>query len=341
MNGFIAVSGLMTLVVLVALLYPLLRRREGSPEAWRSGGVAALLLAVGAAALYPLWSNFNWHASEPALDSPQAMVGRLARRLEKQPDDLAGWLQLGRSYAVLEEFPLAIRAYERANTLAKEQSPEAAMGLAEALFGAGRSDLSGRAGRLFEQALKLDPNSTKALFYSALAASERNEIPLARQRFNRMLDANPPDNVRAMIEEQVRALDATSKMAAAVPAGAAPAAAGPAVTIPLHVTLGAKVAGKPVPAGARLFVMARSPGQGGPPLAVQLLEPQFPQNVELRSTDAVMGGAGFKAGQELEIEARIANGGGAVSQSGDAFGTARIKAGSDARATVEINQLKP
>jgi cytochrome c-type biogenesis protein CcmH len=341
-SGFIAVAGLLTLAVLVALLYPLLRRREGSPEAWRSGGIAALLLAIGASALYPLWSNFNWHASEPALDSPQAMVGRLARRLEKQPDDLAGWLQLGRSYTVLEEFPLAIRAYERANTLAKGQSPEAAMGLAEALFDGGRSDLAGRSGRLFEQALALDPNSTKALFYSALAAGERNEIALAKERFARILAANPPANVRTMIEEQVKALDATAKMAAAAPAAASgAAAAGPVVTVPLHITLGAKLGAKPVPAGARLFVMARSPGQGGPPLAVQLLEPKFPQDVELHSSDAVMGGTGFKAGQDLEIEARIAYGGGANSQSGDAFGTVRLKAGSGSRTSIEIDQLKP
>src|SRR5262245_18167849 len=101
MSGFIAIAGFITLLALIALLYPLLRKREGLPEAWRSGGRAAALIAVGAAALYPLWSNFNWHETAPAADSPQAMVGRLARRLEKQPDDLDGWLRLGRSYLVL------------------------------------------------------------------------------------------------------------------------------------------------------------------------------------------------------------------------------------------------
>jgi cytochrome c-type biogenesis protein CcmH len=360
-SGFIAIAGFITLAALIALLYPLLRRREGAPEAWRSGGLAAVLIALGASALYPLWSNFNWHEPAPAMDSPQAMVGRLARRLEKQPDDLEGWLRLGRSYLVLEQFPLAARAYERANKLSNEKSPEAAMGLAEALFSSGRSDFSGRAGRLFEQALALDPNSTKALFYSATAAAERNELALARERFVRLRDvSNPPADVRDMIDQQIKALDSMAKMASATPgapasqpmpvaqaaaaspaaAAAQPVAATAVVTVPLRVTLSASVAAK-AGKGAPLFVLARVPGQRGAPLAVRRLNSTFPQEVELRSSDAMVAGNGFTAGQEIEVEARVANGGGAISASGDPFGTARLKAGQGGRVTIEINQLKP
>jgi cytochrome c-type biogenesis protein CcmH len=352
MSGFIAIAGLLTLVALIALLYPLLRRREGAPEAWRSGGLAAVLIALGAGALYPVWSNFNWNETAPAADTPEAMVGRLARRLEKQPDDLPGWLQLGRSYAVLQQFPLAVRAYDRANTLSDGKSAEAALGLGEALYNAGRSELAGRAGRLFEQALEADPSSTKALFYSALAASERNELPLARQRFQRLLDANPPPEARQVLEEHVKALDAMSQMAAAAPGSQARAAAAqpaaqqaqPAntavVTVPLRVTLSGSVAGKLKP-GAVLYVLARIPGQRGAPLAVRQLAATFPQDVDLRSTDAMVAGSGFTAGQDLEIEARIALGGGAISVSGDPFGTIRLKAGVGTRATIEISKLKP
>ena len=54
-----------------------------------------------------------------------------------------------------------------------------------------------------------------------------------------------------------------------------------------------------------------------------------------------VGGSGFAAGQELEIEARIGNGGSAISRSGDPFGVARVKAGAKGRVSIEINQLKP
>jgi hypothetical protein len=55
----------------------------------------------------------------------------------------------------------------------------------------------------------------------------------------------------------------------------------------------------------------------------------------------MIAGTGFTAGQEIEVEARIANGGSAISSSGDPFGTVKLKAGAGTRATIEINQLKP
>jgi hypothetical protein len=206
---------------------------------------------------------------------------------------------------------------------------------------------------LFEQALKLDPASLKALFYSALAASERSELSLARERFTLMLRADPPDNVRELIQQHVQALDAMEKMAANAPGAKGVPAAPPAalatpqtvaatavVRVPLRVTLAAGVAARAAK-GAPLFVLARIPGQRGAPLAVKRLESRFPQDVDLLSSDAMVAGTGFAAGQEIEIEARVANGGGAISASGDPFGTVRLKAGEGARATVEINQLKP
>jgi hypothetical protein len=117
------------------------------------------------------------------------------------------------------------------------------------------------------------------------------------------------------------------------------AAAAQAVSVPLRITLAPAVAGNAEDA-APLFVSARLPGQRMP-LAAKRLEARFPQDVELLSTDAVMGGSGFAAGQEIEVEARIANGGSANSRSGDPFGMVTLKAGSGERITIQINQLKP
>lgn len=359
MSGFIVIAGVLTLAVLVAVLFPLLRRRPDSPEAWRSAGVLGLAILIGAAALYPVWSNFNWHEPEAALDSPQAMVGSLARKLERDPDDLAGWMMLGRSYGVIGQHELSVRAYQRADTLAKGTNAEALLGLGEALLESGRSDLAGRAGRVFEQAMKLDASSVKALFYSAFAARERNELPLAYQRFETLLRANPPPTVVELIRNQMQEITAQQAMSAMGPAGsaaagvaqsgaAAPAAAQPtaqaavdaAVAVPVRITLAASVADKAA-AGAPLFVIARVPGQRGAPLAAKRLDARFPQDVDLLSTDAMIAGSGFTAGQELEIEARVANGGGAISRTGDPFGVVRLKAGETQRTPIEINQLKP
>lgn len=349
MTTFVLIAIAMTLAVVALVVYPLVAGRGAAPAAGLAAVAFALLIAGGAGLLYPVWSKWNWNAPTAAPDSPAAMVGRLARRLETEPDNLEGWLMLGRSYAVIEQYPSSARAYQRANQLAKGKNVDALTGLAEALVLSEQSGLDGRAGKLFEEALALDPGSTKALFYSAIAALERGENPLARERFVRLLAGNPPPDVRRIIEEQVRRLDASALSAAntagpAVSSPAAPvktpAATAAVVAVPLHITLNGKVAGN-AQAGAPLFVLARIPGQRGPPLAARRLDARFPQDLELLSSDAMIAGSGFTAGQEIEIEARIANGGSAISASGDPFGSVKLKAGAGGRATVEINQVKP
>ncbi|MEY2853744.1 MAG: hypothetical protein RL030_876 [Pseudomonadota bacterium] len=342
MSAFVVYAVLLTAVAIAAIVWPLAKRREGLPANWTLAGTGALLLAAGAALLYPVWSQWNWSEPQLAADSPAAMVGRLARRLEREPNDLEGWLMLGRSYAAIEQYALSVRAYERADRLASGRNVEALTGLAESLVLADQSGLDGRAGQLFEKALTLDPNSTKSLFYSAIAALERRELPLAKQRFERLLQGNPPPEVRRIIEEQVLALNAAVPSAPGTPTQATKgqAAAPIGASVALRITLDAKVADKAT-AGAPLFVLARVPGQRGPPLAARRLEARFPQEIDLKDTDAVMGGSGFAVGQELEIEARIANGGSAISRSGDPFGTVKLKVGAGGRVAVEINQLKP
>jgi cytochrome c-type biogenesis protein CcmH len=356
MSAFVVIAALLTLAALAGLIYPLLRRSGAQPVAGKVAGIAAVLLVGGAAGMYPVWSNWNWSQPAVAVDSPAAMVGRLARRLETQPNDLDGWLRLGRSYAVIEQYPLAVRAYQRADRLAGGKNAEALMGLADAMINAGEGEISGRAGRLFEQALTLDPNSVKALFFSAIAAAERNELPLARSRYVRLLEGNPPPEVRRVLEEQVRALDGLTTLTAGAPAAPAaspvaqpatpatqPAPAtvtAPAAAVPLHIVMDPKVAAR-ANAGAPLFVLARVPGQRGPPLAAKRLEARFPQELSLLSSDAMIAGMGFTAGQELEIVARVANGGSPIASSGDPVGSAIVKAGDPRRTTIEINRLTP
>ncbi len=350
MNAFVLVAALLALAVIAPLLYPLLKRQGQGPSTALLAVIVTVGIGGGAALLYAQWSNWKWSEPGPAADSPAAMIGRLARRLEKQPDDPNGWLLLGKSYAVVEQFPLAARAYQRADALAKGQNGEALMGWGDALINGGLSDFSGRAGKLFEKAVELDPNSVKALFYSAIAAMERNELPLARARFMRLLEGNPPQEVVRVIQQQISNIDA--QMALASNAGVAEGRAGSAsaatasqaaaatVSVPLRITMSRSVADKAA-AGAPLFVLARIPGQRGPPLAAKRLDAKFPQDVELLNTDAMISGTGFAAGQEIEIEARVANGGSAIARTGDPFGSVRVKAGGRQRTAIEINQLKP
>ena len=334
MSGFIFIALLMTLLVLGAVLFPLLRRSGDSPASWPTAAITAVVIVAGTAALYPLWSKWEWSRPEPAADSPENMVLRLNRRLANDQDDLEGWLMLGQSYATLgqmgaeqglqdyaqSQYSRSARAFQRADLLAKGKSRDALIGLGEALVAMDREALAGRAGQMFEKALALEPDYVKSILYAAFAAAERKDLPLARTRFQQLLDNDPPEDLREIIQKQLASLEA--------------------VSVPVRITMASSVAAN-ANAGAPLFLVARIPGQRGAPLAAKRLDARFPQEVDLLSTDAMVAGTGFTAGQELEIEARVANGGSAISRSGDPYGVVRVKAGGTTRVAIEINQLKP
>ncbi len=355
MITFIVIAAAMGLAVAALLAVPLLSPRPVAPRSpWTALAVLVVLLG-GAGGLYATFSNWHWSGAqaEAGTGSPESMVGTLARRLASNPDDLNGWLLLGRSYSVLAEqqpsmAPLAVRAYEHANQLANGQNVDALLGLAEALVSQDASQLAGRAGDLVEKALTLAPQSPKALFYGAAAAIQRKQLPLARQRFVTLLAENPPENVRPIIQQQINAID-QALAAAGEPAapGAAPvtgtSAAAPSGQ-PARVRITIKLAPKVnagVKSDAPLFVFVRDPRAGGAPLAVKRLQAQFPQTVELSSADAMLAGHGIQVGQDVEIVARLSSSGGPLARTGDPFGSVAYHVAATGAVSIVIDRLTP
>ena len=202
-----ALAAICVAAIAVPLLKPVPSRAAAAP--W-TALIATGVLALGSAALYLTWSNWSWRQS-PGVASPEGMVERLVHELNAHPDNLAGWLMLGRSYTQLQEYPLAMRAYERADRVARGTSADALIGQAEALTLMDDSALNGEAGRLIERALQIDPSSPQALFFGAAAALRRGELPLARARFSKLLALGPPERVKTILEQQIAAID--SKLA--------------------------------------------------------------------------------------------------------------------------------
>ena len=219
MTAFILIAIALTAGAAALVVMPLIRNQarvvpprapgaeiETPPRALGAAITTGAVIAVAAAALYVTLSNWSWRTPAPPT-SPEGMVAQLARRMERNPEDLNGWLMLGRSYTVLEQFPLAARAYQRADRLAGGKNVDAMIGLAESLALGDEKQLDGRAGRLIENAVALDPKSGKALYYGAALALRRGELALARQRFASLLALDPPANVRPLLEEQIAAID--------------------------------------------------------------------------------------------------------------------------------------
>lgn len=364
MTTFILIAILLLLAAVSVIVLPLLRKNESAPNpAVGAAFAAAGVLVFGGGALYAVWSNWNWQAPPEDAASPENMVSRLARRLEKNPDDLEGWNRLGRSYAVLEQYPLAVRAYQRANELAGGKNAEALVGMGEALILNDQNEITGRGGRFIEQALELDPKSGAALFYGAAVAMRRGDLPLARQRFAGLLELDPPPSadVRPIIEQQIAAIDeriaaaggappagaSSADSRTAGPQGSAPPAQGNAAAsggdvppVKVRVTLSPKLNGESL-ASYPLFVIVRDPRRAGPPLAVKRLKAIFPQSVELTTGDSMLPDHSFSKGQLVEVVARVSKTGSPTASPGDPVGLAAHTVGQGGVVDIQIEHVSP
>ncbi|PZN32621.1 MAG: hypothetical protein DIU71_07150, partial [Proteobacteria bacterium] len=256
-------------------------------------------------------------------------------RLQKDPQDLQGWLMLGRSSTARGEYARAADAYQRAYDLSRGQNLEAVIGLGEALILDDESTLTGRAGELFDVALTRAPEHPKALWYGSMAALARGDLQRGRERLNALLTLDPPEEVRDLIARQVQALDA--QIAAGTAAGASAAQRRLQVSVSIAPDIQARL-DEPL----TLYVLARDPA-GGPPLAVQRhSSSSAPLTVELTEDDAMIAGRSIASVPRVQVVARLSQSGSPQEQSGDFYGMAEhdFSAG-DGTLTIVIDRTVP
>lgn len=163
----------------------------------------AVALPVLAIALYLLLGNPAGLNPQPAqkrfsADEIEQMVAGLAAKLEKEPDNLQGWVMLARSYKVMDRFEEADKAYGRAKALV-DTDPGLLVDHAEVAAMAADGNLEGRPRQMIEQALKLDPEHPQGLLLSGTAAFERGDFPRAIADWERLKKQVPPDSENARV----------------------------------------------------------------------------------------------------------------------------------------------
>ena len=105
-----------------------------------------------------------------------AMVAKLAERMQANPDDMQGWVMLARSYKVLGKYEQAASAYAKAESMVSKD-PELLASYAETLaMASGGKGLAGKPRELVEKALKIDPKHAHSLFLAGGAAMEAGEF---------------------------------------------------------------------------------------------------------------------------------------------------------------------
>jgi cytochrome c-type biogenesis protein CcmH len=263
------------------------------------------------------------------------IVSTLAERLERQPDDVDGWMMLGRSYQALEEYDQAIAAFEQAFELEQGKNPETMVALAIALMEQQGGQMSDRATRLFENALAVDPNNANALFYSGGGAAQRGDTALAAERWEILLGMDAPPEIRELLQRKInewRGLPPPSSEVAAGPSGGL-------VTINLSLSDLARAA---MPPDATVYVIARDPAQPSPPVAVvprRLSE--LPVTVTLGDENSMMQGRPLSGLTQIELVARVSMSGSPAAQSGDWSGSLIVGANSGQTVDLVIDQQIP
>jgi cytochrome c-type biogenesis protein CcmH len=341
MSTFIIIAAVMAAVAAAVVARPLMRDRTSRLV----GAVAALLIAGAAAGLYPLWSNWDWHApvqeaTQPAAPDVLAMVSKLEQHLRDDPKDLAGWLMLGRSYLALQRMDDAVGAYDRAHRL-DARSVEATLGLGEAQSLRAGGQVSPAASQLFEDALSQAPDNPKALLYGGFAAASRGDNSLARSRWQALKDLHPPPQIEQMLDARIAALGSSAQVGTnASPAGtsASPEGSAPVlVTVNIHIAPALKSRLKPE---TPLFVFAREPDIRGPPLAAKRLTSQaIDTQVQLSASDSMLPGRVLVAGKRVSVTARISFSGQPIPAPGDLYGELSYEVGHDGPRDLLIDRV--
>jgi cytochrome c-type biogenesis protein CcmH len=296
-----------------------------APHKPRSPALAlatAISLMAAAGLLY--WKYGAWRvgvegveaASVPAVEH---MVEELSQRLHSTDQgDLQGWEMLGHAYVIMERYPDAVDAYVHARNLSKDGNADVLAGYAEAATLANPDDFMAKELPLFEKALQLDPRSPQALWYGGLGAFERGDKKLAVQRWQSLLDQNPPAEYRATISKYIVEAGGTP--------GASSQIAADSAGIHLHVILAAALQSKVAP-DETVFVFAEAPGgAGGPPLAARRFHVRdLPLDLSLGDQDAVVPGRSLSSYADLVVTARISVSGAPVAKAGDLEGRAEWK----------------
>jgi len=143
----------------------------------------------------------------------------------------------------------------------------------------------------------------------------------------------------AVAEERMNGASAEAPTPPTTASAQAPAASG-ARTIVVDVSLAPALAAQVDP-DAPLFVLARTSGGGGPPLAVERHRAvELPLTVELSDEDAMVPGRNLSSAGDVEIVARVALGGQPVATKGDLYGSTEVAGGAAVHTHIEIDHVQ-
>ena len=282
--------------------------------------------------------------NDPTPEQIEAMVSAFAARLEAVPaneaPDPKAWEMLARSYAAMQKFPEANKAYKRAVEL-NPGNAQIIADHADVLAMLQGQSMVGEPTILFERALVLDPNNLKALALAGSAAFEKKDFAKAVQFWEKASKLAPPgsDFAKGLASsvDEARAASGAPKVAAK----SAPTPAATPASIQGIVSLSPTLKSKVAPDDT-VFIFARAAQGPRMPLAILKRKAnELPITFTLDDSTAMADELKLSKFELVIVGARVSKSGNAIPQSGDLVGqSASVKAGGGKLALV-IDSVQP
>ena len=292
------------------------------PAIW-TAVVLAVALPLGSMGMY-MWVGQPEALNPLALKTPDQvdpkdltkMAQTLAEKLQDKPDNLQGWVMLGRTYRTLENFDAALRAYDSALKLSEDDDLK--LERIEVIAMQRQGQFEGEPWNVIREVLQRDPQHFGALLTAGSASYAEGKFADALkywEQARKPLDANNPDlqgleSAIATVRERL---------------GMPPAKATPAATSGLNVTgqvnLSASLKSKASPNDV-VFIYATPANGDRMPLAIfKTTVSQLPFNFTLDDSTAMAPDRKLSAAGEVMVKVRVTKSGNAMPQSGDLSGS--------------------
>lgn len=294
-------------------------------------------------------------------DNFASVLENLIARLNQNPDDIEGWVMLGRTYAIMERYTEASNTYAKLIELVPN-NPQILSDYADVLAMKNQGSLVGKPTELIFEALRIDPQYPKALALAGTAEFEQEKFEQAAIYWEKLLEVIPADSqlaksVKESIDE-AKLLAAGDKetvlelQQAKVPepqqtnvqpekiSGDATETAPASISISGQVTISRELATKASPDDT-LFIYARAKTGPKMPLAILRLKAgDLPTTFKLTDDMAMTPTMKMSSFPEVIIEARVSKSGQAVPASGDLQGFSQpVKIGNNNIAIVIDKQI--
>ena len=343
--------------------------QQATRRPWATAAFLALAIPLLGAGIYQ-------HLGSPAaIDAPSAaqatagtdgvtadqvegLVKQLAERMQSNPDDLQGWTLLARTYAAMQKFPEAAKAYERATALAPDNAALLA-DRADVMAVLQGQRAAGEPAKLIARALEIDPRNLKALALAGSVAYEEGDYDRAIARWTQARElATPASDFANNLEQGIRdaraAQGGSASVAMASPAAqpptqgdpvavapAPPASVGAGARVTGRVTLSPQLAGKVSP-GDTVFIFARAIEGPRMPLAiVRKTVADLPISFVLDDSMAMSPAMKLSNFANVVVGARISKTGNAMPSPGDLSGQVNgVKLGAEGLQIV-IDSVQP